>query len=74
MVEGLLSHYLEDPNLSEIIKRDPIDEEVDVVIVGGGYGAQLVAVRLLEAEIKNFRILEKGGDFGGTWYMYTAST
>jgi hypothetical protein len=64
MVEGSLSHYIEDPYLKEIIKREPIDEEVDVVIVGGGYGAQLVAVRLQEAGIKNFRILEKGGDFG----------
>ena len=64
MVEGSLSHYIEDPYLGEIIKRDPIDEEVDVVIIGGGYGAQLVAVRLQEAGIKNFRILEKGGDFG----------
>jgi hypothetical protein len=49
MVEGSLSSYIEDPYLGEIIKRDPIDEEVDVVIVGGGYGAQLVAVRLQEA-------------------------
>jgi cation diffusion facilitator CzcD-associated flavoprotein CzcO len=64
MVEGSLSHFIEDPYLKEIIKRDPIDEEVDVVIIGGGYGAQLVAVRLQEAGIKNFRILEKGGDFG----------
>lgn len=64
MVEGSLSHYIEDPYLKEIIKRDPIDEEVDVVIIGGGYGAQLVAVRLQEAGIKDFRILEKGGDFG----------
>ena len=67
MVEGSLSHYIEDPYLRETIKRDPIDEEVDVVIVGGGYGGQLVAVRLQEAGITNFRILEKGGDFGGTW-------
>ena len=67
MVEGSLSHYIEDPYLRETIKRDPIDEEVDVVIIGGGYGAQLVAVRLQEAGITNFRLLEKGGDFGGTW-------
>lgn len=69
MVEGSLSHYIEDPYLGEIIKRDPVDEEVDVVIIGGGYGAQLVAVRLQEAGIQNFRILEKGGDFGGTWSL-----
>jgi cyclohexanone monooxygenase len=41
--------------------------DIDVVIVGGGYGAQLVAVRLLEQGITNFRLIEKGGDFGGTW-------
>lgn len=40
---------------------------MDVVIVGGGYGAQVVAVRLIEAGVNNFRIIEKAGDFGGTW-------
>ena len=28
----------------------------------------LAAVRLQEAGITNFRIIEKAGDFGGTWY------
>jgi hypothetical protein len=66
--DGPFSHYLTDPWVEPGFTRDPVTEEVDVVIVGGGYGAQLVAVRLIEAGIKNIRMIEKAGDFGGTWY------
>ena len=68
-VEGSLSHYIEDPYLGIKIERDPVDEDCEAVIVGGGYGGQLVAVRLIEAGVKNIRIIEKGGNFGGTWYI-----
>jgi hypothetical protein len=66
-LDGALSHYLKDPWVEPGFERDPIEEEVDVVIVGGGYGAQVVAVRLIEAGVNNFKIIEKAGDFGGTW-------
>lgn len=68
-VDGHLSHYLKDPWVKPGFTRDPVEEEVEVVIVGGGYGAQLVAVRLIEAGVTNIRIVEKAGDFGGTWYV-----
>lgn len=68
--EGPFAHYLQDPWVKPGFSRGPIDEQVDVVIVGGGYGAQLVAVRLIEAGITNLRIIEKAGDFGGTWYVH----
>lgn len=42
--------------------------ELEVVIIGGGFGGLLAAARLQEVGITNFRIIEKGGDFGGTWY------
>jgi hypothetical protein len=67
MVEGSLSHYITDPYLGDIIKREPLQEECEVVIIGGGYGGQLVAVRLIEAGVTNIKIIEKGGDYGGTW-------
>lgn len=69
MVDGSLSHYIEDPYIGTKIERDPIDEECEAVIIGGGYGGQMVAVRLIEAGIKNIRIIEKGANFGGTWYV-----
>lgn len=63
--DGIFGHWLKDPWVKPGFTRDSVSEEVDVIIIGGGYGAQLIAVRLLEAGIKNFRILEKAGDFGG---------
>ncbi|KAF9701859.1 hypothetical protein EKO04_000368 [Ascochyta lentis] len=68
LLDGKLSRYLKDPWVEPGFTRAPIEEETDVVIVGGGYGAQVVAVRLIEVGVKNFRIIEKAGDFGGTWY------
>ena len=48
--------------------RDPISEVVEVVVVGGGFSGLLTAIALREAGIDDVRILEKGSDFGGTWY------
>lgn len=72
--KGPFAHYLHDPWIEPGFKRDPVNEEVDVVIIGGGYGAQLVAVRLIEAGVTNIRIIEKAGGFGGTWYVSFSGT
>src|SRR5204863_3505547 len=53
-----------DPNFA----RAAVVEETDVLIIGGGFAGLLAGIRLREAGIKNLRIIEKGGDFGGTWY------
>jgi hypothetical protein len=65
-IEGAILNYIKDPYASTF-SRDPVDLDCDVVIIGGGYGGQLVSARLIEQGINNFRIIEKGGDFGGTW-------
>ncbi len=66
-IAGQFAHYLEDPYV-EKIERAPVTDDVEVVVVGGGFGGQLAAARLREAGIDDIRIIEKGGDFGGTWY------
>jgi cyclohexanone monooxygenase len=48
--------------------RAPLTDSVDVLIVGGGFGGLLTAARLREAGIEKVRIVEVGGDVGGTWY------
>ena len=67
-VVGEFAYFVEDPYLKEEIERDPREDEVEVVIIGGGFGGMLAAARLREAGINDFRLIEKGGDFGGTWY------
>ena len=67
-VTGEFAYFVEDPYVEHKIDREPIEEEVEVVIIGGGFGGMLAAVRLHEAGIGDFKIIEKGGNFGGTWY------
>ncbi|MBX3496658.1 MAG: NAD(P)/FAD-dependent oxidoreductase [Parvibaculum sp.] len=67
-IKGKFAHYLEDPYVEPGFARDPLTDEVDVVIVGGGFGGLLAGARLREAGVESIRMIEKGGDFGGTWY------
>src|SRR6476620_1280930 len=60
--------YIDDPHVDPGFTRESLTDAVDVVIVGGGFGGLLAAARLREAGVKDIRIIEKGGDFGGTWY------
>jgi len=41
---------------------------VKVAIVGGGFGGMCMAIKLREAGIDDFLLLEKGSGIGGTWY------
>jgi cyclohexanone monooxygenase len=66
-IAGRFAHYLDDPYVAPI-EREPLFDEVTVAIVGGGFGGQLAGARLREAGVNDLRIIEKGGDFGGTWY------
>jgi cation diffusion facilitator CzcD-associated flavoprotein CzcO len=63
-----LYHYNDDPYITEPIEREPVNEEIEVAILGGGFGGLYMAARLQEVGIRDFRIIERGGDFGGTWY------
>jgi cyclohexanone monooxygenase len=68
MIAGEFSRYLDDPYVAPGFTRAPLTDEVDVVVVGGGFGGLLAGARLREAGVKDIRLIEKGGDFGGTWY------
>jgi cyclohexanone monooxygenase len=64
---GRFAHYLEDPYTAPI-EREPLTDEVEVAVIGGGFGGLLMGARLRQAGIDDLRLIEKGGDFGGTWY------
>ncbi len=67
-VDGEFAHLLDDPYVEPGFTREPLTDDVDVVVIGGGFGGLMAAARLREAGVKRVRIIEKGGDFGGTWY------
>jgi cyclohexanone monooxygenase len=62
------SRFLADPNVESVIERDPISEDIDVAILGGGFSGLLAGARLRQRGVQDLRIIERGGDFGGTWY------
>jgi len=67
-IKGAFAHYLEDPYVEPGFSRAPLTDDVEVVVVGGGFGGLLAGARLREAGVEDIRMIEKGGDFGGTWY------
>ena len=67
-VKGDFSYFVEDPYIDEEISRDSLEKTFHTIIIGGGFGGVLSGARLREQGIDDFRIIEKGGDFGGTWY------
>ncbi len=67
-ITGQHAHYNIDPYVEPGFTRPALQEELDAVIIGGGFGGLLAAARLQKEGITNIRIIEKAGDFGGTWY------
>lgn len=67
-MKGEFSHYIEDPYVEPGFTREPLTDHTEIVIIGGGFGGLLAGARLREAGFEDIRMIEKGGDFGGTWY------
>ena len=66
-LKGQLAHFADDPYTPRA-ERAPIHDHVTFAFIGGGFAGLVAGARLVEAGVSDVRILEKGGDFGGTWY------
>ena len=67
-VKGRFAHFLDDPYGDPTFTRAPLTDEVEVVVIGGGFGGLLAGVRLRQAGVEGVRIIDAARDFGGTWY------
>jgi cyclohexanone monooxygenase len=65
---GKFARFLDDPYIAAPIERAALADEKDVVVIGGGFGGLLAGAKLRQAGVEDIRIIEKGGEFGGTWY------
>lgn len=64
---GRFAHFLEDP-YQPVVDRPPVTDDVTFAFVGGGFAGLLVGAGLKKAGVEDVRILDRAGDFGGTWY------
>jgi len=65
---GEFAGFMEDRYVEPGFEREPLTDQVEVLIVGGGFGGLLTGARLRRDGVESIRFLEMGGDFGGTWY------
>lgn len=66
-IKNNFDQFLQDPH-TPIQSRDPVTDHVTFTFIGGGFAGLVTGARLKEQGITDVRIVEKGGDFGGTWY------
>ncbi len=65
---GDFAHFVEDPHAPEGFQRAARSVEVEVALIGGGFGGLIAAAKLRGVGVERFCVIEKGADFGGTWY------
>jgi cyclohexanone monooxygenase len=61
------SEYLRDP-FTPHKQRDAVTRDVEVLILGGGFGGLTTGALLRKAGTMDLAIIEDAGDFGGVWY------
>lgn len=65
--ETPVKDYTADPHMP-VAERAPISEEIDVIVLGAGWGGTIAAYHLTQAGVTDFRNVDISGDFGGVWY------
>lgn len=64
---GAVANFVADPH-KPIEPRAAISEDIDVAVLGAGWGGIMAAYHLTKAGVTSFRNIDSAGDFGGVWY------
>ena len=67
-IAGRFAGFGNDPWADADFTRAPLTDEVDVAIIGAGFGGLLTGARLRDLGVENVRLIDKAADVGGTWY------
>ncbi|MFV8318488.1 flavin-containing monooxygenase [Mycobacterium sp. 23] len=67
-IAGEFARFAADPWADDDFTREPVTDEVDVAIVGAGFGGLLTGVRLRQLGVESIRLIDRAADVGGTWY------
>jgi cation diffusion facilitator CzcD-associated flavoprotein CzcO len=65
---GDLAKYEVDTYAEPVTPREPLNDTVECLFIGGGFSALLTSARLREVGVESIRIVERASDVGGTWY------
>jgi cyclohexanone monooxygenase len=68
VLAGELTRFADDPYVQQSVTREPRLVELDVLIVGAGFGGLQAAVTLHRAGVDDFLMVDVAADFGGVWY------
>jgi cation diffusion facilitator CzcD-associated flavoprotein CzcO len=67
-IAGEFARFGEDPWVDRKFARKPLRDQVDVAIVGAGFGGLLTGARLRQLGVDSVRLIDRAADVGGTWY------
>ncbi|MFB0874032.1 MULTISPECIES: flavin-containing monooxygenase [unclassified Sphingobium] len=70
-IAGELSHFCEDPHADPDFTRDPINDEVDFLLIGAGFSSLVLGAQLRKGghtKPSSIRLIDAAADVGGTWY------
>jgi len=62
------AQYVEDPHAEAEFNREPVFDEVEILLVGAGFGSLVMGAQLRQAGFQDLRIIDSASDVGGTWY------
>ncbi|WP_428310577.1 flavin-containing monooxygenase [Hydrocarboniphaga sp.] len=64
---GSVARFEADPHMP-MQPRAPLSEDLDVLVLGGGWGGIMASYHLSQAGVTSLRNVDTAGDFGGVWY------